>query len=389
MKILFFFTALAATLCTDLAFSVGADDHLDVSVQTKPATMRILIAKERKGVLLEAKGSYRVFDPTNHLQLASGATAKKALVFYQPDGMAWGTRIADVASIRIVPQDANSTILVDGIEYRGCVEIHAVKEGLLAINEVDIERYLKSTLTFSFAEEMDSEVLEAVAIAERTHAYYLAKTTSEALWHVEAADVAYEGSALSLQNPAMHQAIGQTRHMVLTFEGAYFPAVWSKDSAGKTAEFAQIFRKKVKMPHAVSTTFAAKERDKHMWFLEISKRDLAQKLVSYSGLQKITDIGLFLDKDSQKVYALRVSQGQTHSNIDFFSLQKALGETALKSNDFIVEIKGDKIYFTGYGEGHGVGMCLLSASYYADKGEKAKEILGHFFPRAELTHMSK
>jgi SpoIID/LytB domain protein len=53
-----------------------------------------------------------------------------------------------------------------------------------------------------------------------------------------------------------------------------------------------------------------------------------------------------------------------------------------------MEMKGDKIYFTGYGEGHGVGMCLLSASFYARKGEKAAQILARFFPKTTLTHIS-
>jgi stage II sporulation protein D len=372
------------------AYSGGIGLLTDISVKDKPATIKVLIAKDKKSVLLEAKGGYGVYNPSSQLQLATGAASKRDFVFYRPEGMVWGDQFSDISSIRIVPLDAQSSILVDGIEYRGCVELHAQKGGLSIINEVDIERYLKSTLTFSFAEEMDSEVLEAVAIAARTHAYYLMTRGPDTVWHIDATDAGYEGNALTLQNLNVHQAIQNTRNMIMTFDGAPFPAAWTRDSAGRTADFARVFRKKVKAPHAVATPIAAKERAKHMWFFEISKKELARKLATQlsptGGLQKITDIGLFQDKDSKKVYALRIKNGESTRNIDFFTLQKALGSTSLKSNDFILELKGDKIYFTGYGEGHGVGMCLLSASYYADKGEKSHEILSHFFPNTQLEH---
>jgi stage II sporulation protein D len=206
---------------------------------------------------------------------------------------------------------------------------------------------------------------------------------TEDLWHVEAKDVGYEGNALIFQNLQMQQALNNTRGMMMTFNGAAFPAAWTKDSAGKTADFAKVFRKKIQAPHGVATPIAAKERSKHMWFFEMSKRELARII----GANKITDIGLFQDKDSHKVYALRIKSGDHVRNIDFFTLQKALGNL-LKSNDFILEAKGDKIYFTGYGEGHGIGLCLLSASYYADKGEKAQQILSRFFPDVQLERMS-
>jgi stage II sporulation protein D len=376
MKILFAFAAFLLTIHSGICSR---------EPDKAPATIKVLIGKDKKTVLLEAKGRYGVYDPATHLRLASGAASKRDIVLFRPDGIIWGDRFADTTGIRIVPHDADSSVLVDGIEYRGCVEVHAQKEGFVLVNEIDIERFLKSSLTFSFPEEMDNEVLESVAIAARTHAYFLALREREALWHIEARDAGYTGYALSMQNLKLHQAIQNTSHMVLTFEGAPFPATWTKDSAGRTADFVRVFRQKIKTPHGVATPIAAKERDKNMWYLEISKKDLARKLAPFGGMHKIADIGLFLDKSTKKVYAMRVKNDQMSRSFDFFTLQKALG---LKSNDFILEVKGDKVHFTGYGEGHGVGMCLLSASYYADKGESAKEILNRFFPDTQLQHLS-
>ena len=78
-----------------------------------------------------------------------------------------------IFQIRLVPADAQSTILVDGIEYRGCVEVYDFKGKLYVVNEVDIERYLKSIMTSQFINEIDEEVMDAVAITARTNAYFL------------------------------------------------------------------------------------------------------------------------------------------------------------------------------------------------------------------------
>jgi SpoIID/LytB domain protein len=385
MKIIPLFMALTATLGVQSVYSAHMELYTDISQNAKPKTIKVLIAKTKQSPLLEAKGGYGIYDPSNQLLLASGNASKREHVTSHVNGIIWGEQFPNIPSIRIVPQDAMSTILLDGIEYRGCVEIHSVQGELHIINEVDIERYLKSTLTFSFAEELDNEVLEAVAIVARTHAHYLMTRESSAFWHISAKEAGYEGSALTLQNLQMEQAISNTRNMILTYKGAAFPAAWTKDSAGKTAAFANIFRKGIKTPQGVVAPIAAIERDKHIWSFAMTKQELA-RILAFS---KITDFGLFVDKDSQKVYGIRVKNGEQAHDVDFFTFQTALGNSRLKSNDFTVEVKGDKIHFTGYGEGHGVGLCLLSAGFYADKGEKARQILARFFPNTELQHISR
>lgn len=388
MKIILTLIALLTGLNAYSYEFADASAPVDLSVHCKPATIKVRIASHRQTALLEAKGSFSVYNPHTAFLLTSSRAAKRAPVSFSADGIVWKETFQNMSSIRVVPQDTQSTLLVDGIEYRGCIEIHAEPNGLLIVNEVDIERYLKSTLFFPFSDEMDREVLEAVAILARTHAHYAMRSHPDALFHVDAKEVGYEGNALILQNLEMYQAIEQTRNMILTFEGASFPATWTKDSAGKTADYARIFQTKIKTPQAVATPIAAKERDQHMWFFEISKKELAQRVFAYTAMHKISDIGLFQDKQSHKIYAVRFKNEAQSQTLDFFTLQKALGNTLLKSNDFVMEIKGDKIYFTGYGEGHGVGMCLLSASFYADKGEKAAQLLNRFFPKTTLTHIS-
>jgi stage II sporulation protein D len=58
------------------------------------------------------------------------------------------------------------------------------------------------------------------------------------------------------------------------------------------------------------------------------------------------------------------------------------------SSDFTVTIKDDTVIFSGFGKGHGVGLCLYSASALAQNGENAVKILSKFFPETYLYNIN-
>jgi stage II sporulation protein D len=45
------------------------------------------------------------------------------------------------------------------------------------------------------------------------------------------------------------------------------------------------------------------------------------------------------------------------------------------------------VIFKGSGWGHGVGMEQWGAMAMANKGKKAREIVEHYFPKAQLTQL--
>ncbi len=373
---------VACTLAPIALFPVGMELPTDISQKAKPATIKVLVSKQKEKIFLEIKGHHFVYNPLNELLLSEESSTKHK-VSTGDRGLNWGDLFPGIFQIRIVPADSQSTILVDGIEYRGCVEIYDLKGKLYAVNEVDIERYLKSIMTAQFTADLDEEVMDAVAITARTNAYYLVSRKSEAYWHVDSQDVGYQGYAVTLQNLDIDRAINNTRHMVMLYKGAPFPTTWTKDSAGKTADYATIFRKDVRTPHGVDSPFAAHDREKHAWVFSISKKDLAKAL----GAVKVSEFDLYQDDKSQKVYGARLKDSDNVLQFDFTKLQSALGAARLKSNDFTVEVNDDQLVFKGFGEGNSVGLCLFSASAMADKGHKAPKILASFFPETKLENI--
>ena len=70
-----------------------------------------------------------------------------------------------------------------------------------------------------------------------------------------------------------------------------------------------------------------------------------------------------------------------------------LSRSHLYSSAFIVEVmpragrEAERFIFQGAGWGHGVGLCQIGAAVMADKGFTAREIMGHYFPRADLVRL--
>jgi stage II sporulation protein D len=157
--------------------------------------------------------------------------------------------------------------------------------------------------------------------------------------------------------------------------------MWTENCAGKTASYNTLFRKSTEYAlRGVDSPYAASARELNSWKIAISRESLAAQC----GLTNISEMELFADPWSHKVYAVRLSDGKSSQTRDFFALQEFVGKERLRSAEFSVSLEKENIVFTGYGEGHGVGLCLYSAEQLAERGRSAAEILAHFYPDATL-----
>ena len=352
----------------------------DQSQKFKPATIKVLLAKLADDALIEVRGLYHIYNPQSDLLVISGAFNKRDRIITSKEGIKWGELFPGLFQIRIVPAQSDTSILVNGIQYRGCIEIYSIAGTINVVNEIDIESYLKSSLAMQFSQPMNDEVLDAVAIVARTNIYYLAGKNPNASWHIDLNESDYEGYGLTFQNQAVDNAVERTRHCILTYRDSPFAAMWTENSAGRTASPSKIFRRALQTPEGVVAPEAQKTRQKHSWSFSITRQELA-KLVELGGIK---EIDVYEDKLSGKVYAVRLTDGASSKDIDFFHIQDLLGKKHLLSNDFSLSVQGEKITFKGFGTGAGVGLCLYSASAMAKKQEKASAILATFFPGTEL-----
>lgn len=363
---------------------------VEAKVMPAPEKIKVLIEKDIDEALLELRGSYVVLDGIDKSRLSSGLSGKRCMIRATENGIKWGEEFPVMKQILIQPKHEDGIIIINGLQYSGSLWVHKKNEKLSLINELDVESYIKSVLSQEFSCPSEKEVLSSVAITARTTAYFNITKNQKNQWHVTSKNPPYNGSALVIPDSTICEAIDATRHMILLNQSGEnaspFEAVWTDHCAGATAPYSEIFRKESSAPHKpITAPHAAIDRENSKWNYTISKTELAKKI----GLQTISSIDLFQEKTSKKIYAFRLKNNAQYKDIDFFSFQELLGLENLKSNDLKVNIKDDKVIFTGYGKGHGVGLCLYSSTQMAKNGEDATKILNKFFPDTTLINLNQ
>jgi len=375
-------------ICLTTTYSIfGVDSY---TTQTnKPENIQVLLAKNVDEALLESKGSCVIFNPQDGSRITSSLSGKRFMMRATPSGVKWGEEYPGIHQIYIVPKSKNASLLVNGIEYEGAIAVFKIKNKINIINDVDIESYLKSTLTPQFPYSLEREVMAAIAIAARTTAYSHVKRNKDAFWHISAQDIGYHGKAIIQPDSHVSNAVDRTRHLILVLsdqgESKPFAATWTENSAGKTAPFHTIFRKDWWAPKkGVEAPHAALNRENTKWTFQISKKELA----SYLNMNSIHTIDLYTDTFSKKTYALKLKDSSETRDVDFVTFQQIIGKENIISNDMQVILRNSDVVFTGYGKGCGVGLCLHSAAQMAQNGDNAAKILSKFFPDTYLLNLS-
>ncbi|MDR3623573.1 MAG: SpoIID/LytB domain-containing protein [Chlamydiales bacterium] len=368
----------------------GPNDTLPANYKLYPSypTVKVLIAKDLNCTTIEVDGAYRVFNPEDCTVSGYGLFGKKYPVHPTTNGLKWGEEFPGVYQFAIVPASAKTRIMVDGTAYPGSIFVFQVGNTINIVNQVKIEDYLATVLPSSVSENLNEEAMAALVIAARTDIYYQSVRFDKAFWQIDAHQACYRGYD-GKRNKEVDHAINATRYLVMRMKDspAYlglFPATWSAHCAGKTASGSIVFRKPISGPkESVVSSVAESDREGSSWSYLVKKEDMA-KVVGFKTLSKVS---LYKDNVSGKVYAVRFQNGADSKEMDFVALQKLVGEDKIKSNDFAVDIQGNIVTFTGFGKGHGVGLCLYSANRLSEHGQDAITVLEKFFPGTEVVMM--
>ncbi len=386
-------TFFAAVILCSAILPIQSDEFTSyerIAEPMAPRNIQVLLEKDADGALLEVKGPYYIFNPHDGTRVSSGLLGKRFMIHELETGLKWGEEFPGVHQIYIKPRSSETSIFINGIQYSGAIAIYGVSGMINIVNDIDIELYVKAMLTSQFTSPLEPEVMSALAILARTDAYYHAtRANPYSYWHISAKDINYQGSALVVNNSSIDRAVESTRNLILLHpengNDLPFATAWTENSAGKTAPYSSIFRKETYAPEkGVEAPLAALSRQESKWTYQIGKKTLAHLL----DVPQIKAVELFVDQPSSKVYGLRIKDGAESYDIDFLTLQARLGANHLQSSDFTVSLKDDAVLFTGFGKGHGVGLCLYSAAALAQKGENAVKILSKFFPETYLYNLN-
>lgn len=233
--------ALALALLTPCFFLQGAPlqekqpaypQDVSSAVASPSNKIKVLITHNKTQAQLNIEGKYRIFDPHTNKHISTRLLGKNQIIQSVHDGLKWGEEFPALHQLEFVPGDPNTTISVDGILYKGNIYVYDIGGSISLVNELPVEDFVYSVLAITPVIQQPGEVQAALAIAARTHAYFLRQNPKSPFWDIEAGQSGYRGMAQETAYPILQRAIKNTKDMVLSLSGKFegtikpFPIEW-------------------------------------------------------------------------------------------------------------------------------------------------------------------
>ena len=288
--------------------------------------------------------------------------------------------------------------------YQGSMELIPDEQGILLVNELYLEEYLKGVVPSEMPSSYSLEALKAQAVCARTYAW---KQIQEGRLTEYDADVDDSVSYQVYQNVAPQEsttkAVRETEGMILAQNGQPVEAYYFSTSAGVTStdeiwgvtEAASYLK-------SVPCEFDAEE-PWSAWTVQIPWMNLEEKAASLLNLAgKMKAVSVQKKSQSGAVTELTVTtEGGTGTIDGEYSIREFLspkgckitekdgsvteGGKLLPSAYFEIQSQdADGITLKGGGYGHGVGMSQTAANEMAKEGYSYEEILEYFFREIEF-----
>lgn len=281
------------------------------------------------------------------------------------------------------PNDDKSAIQVNGL-----VQLLRRGKGLLVINHVDLEEYVKGVVPAEVNSAWHPEMLKAQAVAARTYALYQHMLSASRDYDVAASiqDQVYRGRQGI--DARVEQAVESTRGLVVTHEGAPIYAAFSSTAAGITEDSVVVWSKDLPYLKGVECPFDV-ESPYYQWKasfkIETLEQNLRQQGVAVGTIATLTPLTY---SRAGRVATLRILHSKGELILRGEELRKAVGYTVVPSTQFTIESIGPDVVLAGYGAGHAVGLCQWGAKELAELGYSFSTILRYYYPGTELQNIS-
>ena len=261
-----------------------------------------------------------------------------------------------------------------------------------ALTDMDVETYVAGVVAGEMKNDWPEEALKAQAILART---FVMKFCADKKSKYDGADISTDVSeaqayAASSVNSRVQNAVGETRGLVMAFEGE-FPNAWFHAHSGGMTELPSVaLDYKDGDPEYLKPTESVeseKAPDEAKEWTATFTVDQVAKACADAGVkisEKVSSVKLGEKGESGRAKTLLVN-GESVSAPSF---RIQIGANKLRST-LIDKVKGDgeEVTSTGSGFGHGVGLSQWGAYQLAEDGKNAREIIETYFPGVEIVEL--
>lgn len=407
--ILFFFGAVA---CASLPRSTS-DDSGVIEQGQKP--VRIALATSAREARIGGVGTWVMYNRSTVQRIMRGKPTDEVrvemrggrLVYFSAGAVQPSTRYPGPYIFRSMTPAA--LLRYDGKRYRGEIHVIPTDTGMLIINRLGVESYLRGVVPLEIGNRRAGEeaAVQAQAVAARTYSYvHMAEAGRRAFdMYSTVQDQVYGGA--DAEKSMADDAITATRDMVLRYAGRVINTPYHSTCGGSTASVEEVWWREPSQPYLRpvsdripgSNGYYCDPSPRFRWTTVFQRAELKATVEKYlaqystgvpsGSIGSITGVRVEGRTPSDRVSAVtfQTSRGNylVRGNDVRFVLRSPSG-TILNSTYFTAEVtpgpNGEVGTLTvkGGGYGHGIGMCQWGAIGRARAGQDYKTILTTYYP---------
>jgi len=382
--------------------------------------VRILLTIPDSGAQLGATGAWEILSQDGHTlrryQSTQQLNLPSRLLIFRDCSVSTGycadTQVTASAgseltrNLPVVARPENDSFITwAGKRYRGELVISAGDSGILIVNRVPMDSYLRGVVPLEIGNRTSAEMaaVQAQAVAARTYAYKHLNTARAFDMYATVQDQVYGG--VDAEKPLSDSAITTTADIVVLYNGQPISTPYHSTCGGSTAAVTEVWYNQSDEPYLRPVSDQIPGSDH--FYCDPSPRFSWTQNYDTDGLRAVMEKYLATYTNAPKTNLGKITdireEGRTPSGrIRSLAIQTESGTYSLRGNDIRFVLRDPKgailnsTYFNfqetkangevsgltidGRGYGHGIGMCQWGAIGRARAGQNFRTILETYYP---------
>lgn len=349
--------------------------------------IRVLLYHPEENATIFSKDPIDIYYPNENKLIKNCDEIESAVeVCSNTAGIKIGDEIFPYEVVELVARGHNG-IQINDYTYRGKIRILKEVDKIEIVNVVGIEDYLKGVLPCEVNRLWPFETLKAQAIASRSYAAYESLRRQKKRYDVTADTFSQVYKGKTRENWRTTQAVLKTEGMVLEYNGNVFPGYFHSSCGGHTADVEKVWSKEMEPLQGKKCGYC-KVSPYFRWRIRLSTKTILEKLIEKGyQIKRIDNIKLSERDESGRVEYVSIRAWNKWFEIDTNDFRNAIGKRLLKSSNFNIKKYPFFYVFSGYGWGHGVGMCQWGAFGMGLRWKKTGTILEYYYPGTKISNL--
>ncbi|MGA2091379.1 MAG: SpoIID/LytB domain-containing protein [Endomicrobiales bacterium] len=354
--------------------------------------IRVGIIQNSSSVHVSCPGGGYVYDLTAGTQSAETADTDVLVEPMEDGGISLEGKQFH-SPIRIVLAGTNDLIRINGKRFHDSIVITAKNGKLTVVNELGLEDYICGILPEEANAAWPLESLKAQAVVSRTYVLKNMRRHEKNGFDVCNSDHCQVYGGAQCEDPRSNKAVELTRGEVLMYNGQMAQTLFHASCGGHTENPNNVWAwESATPPYLRGVTDKYCLNSPHQHWKNIVKEETIRKSLVKAGFSvgTITSIKVEGTNVSGRAKKLKIKSTNGVVEMKGSTFRMAIDPWIIRSTMFKkITKKGESFEFTGYGWGHGVGMCQWGAKEMAEHGKDYTHILNYYYPGTNVKKMEQ